>query len=159
MYYVINSYKRSIAAFDDVCLRVYWMDWMFTQPLNYGFFTVPFLIWHPLSFPQQSIISSMAISESQRTQMRPGRAFTSSFSSSREVIFLFLVMMLLSSLLKTVSTKLFIVVQLSISVHRNNVVFSISGESWVWLKSIPRKPHGLTWLVYVWHLNFSSLKL
>lgn len=104
------------------------MDWMFTQPLNYGFFTVPFLIWHPLSFPQQSIISSMAISESQRTEMRPGRAFTS--SSSREVIFLFLVMMLLSSLLKTVSTKLFIVVQLSISVHRNNVVFSISGESW-----------------------------
>ena len=64
--YVINSYKRSIAAFDDVCLRVYWMDWMFTQPLNYGFFTVPFLIWHPLSLPQQSIISSMAISESQR---------------------------------------------------------------------------------------------
>ena len=101
--YVINSYKRSIAAFDDVCLRVYWMDWMFTQPLNYDFFTVPFLIWHPLSFPQQSIISSMAISESQRTEMRPGRAFTSSFSSSREVIFLFLVMMLLSSLLKTVS--------------------------------------------------------
>ena len=112
--YVINSYKRSIAAFDDVCLRVYWMDWMFTQPLNYDFFTVPFLIWHPLSFPQQSIISSMAISESQRTEMRPGRAFTSSFSSSREVIFLFLVMMLLSSLLKTVSWKLWKIVQLSV---------------------------------------------
>ena len=51
--YVINSYRRSIAAFDDVCLRVYWMDWMFTQPLNYGFFTVPFLIWHPLSSPNK----------------------------------------------------------------------------------------------------------
>ena len=51
--YVINSYKRSIAAFDDVCLRVYWMDWMFTQPLNYDFFTVPFLIWHPLSSPNK----------------------------------------------------------------------------------------------------------
>ena len=23
---------------------------MFTQPLNYDFFTVPFLVWHPLSF-------------------------------------------------------------------------------------------------------------
>ena len=63
--YVINSYKRSIAAFDDVCLRVYWMDWMFTQPLNYGFFTVPFLIWHPYLPPTKYYIIYGNLRESE----------------------------------------------------------------------------------------------
>ena len=66
--YVINSYKRSIAAFDDVCLLV-------LDGLNVHSATKLWLFYSSFSFatlfPQQSIISSMAISESQRTE-RPG---------------------------------------------------------------------------------------